>query len=61
MPDDGTLLREWAYVRLYASNAERVAALPAFMRHYNHDRPHSALRGQTPMAFLVNNLSVNHN
>jgi transposase InsO family protein len=57
---NGTLLREWAYVRLYASNAERLAALPAFLGHYNYERPHSALGGLAPMTFLVNNLSVNH-
>ena len=56
----GTLLREWAYVRIYVSNDERLAALPGFLDHYNQDRPHSALGGLTPMAFLVNNVSVNH-
>jgi transposase InsO family protein len=58
---NGTLLREWAYVRMYGSNAERLAALPVFLDHYNHRRPHSALDGLTPMAALVNNVSVNHN
>jgi transposase InsO family protein len=56
----GTLLREWAYVRLYTSNPERSAALPAFLDHYNRDRPHTALGGLTPMACLVNNVPVNH-
>ena len=55
-----TLLEEWAYVREYASNAERVAALAPWVDHYNHRRPHSALGGLTPMEFLVNNVSVNH-
>jgi transposase InsO family protein len=56
----GTLLREWAYVRLYGSNEERLAALPEFLDRYNHHRPHSALGGLPPMTHLVNNLSVNH-
>lgn len=55
-----TLLEEWAYVREYASNAERVAALAPWVDHYNHGRPHTALGGMTPMEFLVNNVSVNH-
>lgn len=55
-----TLLDEWAYAREYASNAERLAALPGFVQRYNHVRPHTALGGTTPMAFLVNNVSGNH-
>ena len=55
-----TLLDEWAYAREYASNAERLAALPGFVQRYNHVRPHTALGGLTPMAFLVNNVSGNH-
>ncbi len=57
---NGTLIREWAYVRLYATNAQRVAALQDFIDDYNHRRPHTALGGLTPMAALVNNVSVNH-
>jgi len=55
-----TLLDEWAYVRPFGSNNERLAALPAFADHYNNHRPHSALKGLTPMAALVNNVSGNH-
>jgi transposase InsO family protein len=55
-----TLLDEWAYVRPFGSNNERLAALPAFVDHYNNHRPHSALKGLTPMAALVNNVSGNH-
>jgi transposase InsO family protein len=44
-----TLLEEWAYVREYASNAERAAALAPWIDHYNHGRPHTALGGMTPM------------
>lgn len=45
-----TLQREWAYQRLYRSNAERVAALPSFLAEYNADRPHTALGGLAPLA-----------
>lgn len=44
-----TLQREWAYVRLYPSNAERLAALPRFLQEYNGDRPHTALGGLPPL------------
>ncbi len=47
-------------MRPYASNSERLAALPAFADHYNNHRPHTALQGLTPMAVLVNNVSRNH-
>jgi transposase InsO family protein len=55
-----TLLDEWAYARLYRSNAERCRAFARWLRLYNHRRPHTALDGLTPMAALVNNLSGNH-
>jgi transposase InsO family protein len=45
-----TLQREWAYVQLYRSNAERLAALPAFLDEYNGHRPHTALGGLVPLA-----------
>ena len=43
----GTLLSEWAYARPYASNAERLAALPVFVDFYNRLRPHTALGGRS--------------
>lgn len=49
---NGTLAREWAYVREYASEQERRAALTGWLNHYNHERPHSAL-GQRPPASRV--------
>ena len=55
-----TLLDEWAYVRPYDSNNQRLLALPDFVDRYNNNRPHSALKGLTPMASLVNNVSGNH-
>jgi transposase InsO family protein len=55
-----TMLAEWAYGRLYRTNDERLAALPAWVRHYNLERTHTALGGITPMEALVNNLHGNH-
>lgn len=43
-----TLQEEWAYARPYASETERVAAFPAFLHTYNHDRGHTALKGDSP-------------
>lgn len=45
-----TLLDEWAYVRLYRSNAERTRALDRFLHTYNHHRGHTALGGRTPIS-----------
>jgi transposase InsO family protein len=55
-----TLLEEWAYARLYHSNAERRRAFTRWLRFYNHRRPHTSLDGLTPMAVLVNNAHRNH-
>lgn len=45
----GTLAREWAYVRDYTSERERLEALADFLNFYNHQRPHAALGGQPPI------------
>ncbi len=55
----GTLVREWAYARPYRSNAERLAALPAFVDFYNQRRPHTALGGLSP-SVVVNNVRGDH-
>jgi transposase InsO family protein len=55
-----TLLDEWAYGRLYRSNTERCRAFARWLRLYNHQRPHTALGGLTPMTVLVNNVHGNH-
>ena len=51
-----TLADEWAYARLYTSDAERCAEYPRWLHTYNHHRGHSALGGQPP-ATRVPNLS----
>ena len=55
-----TLLAEWAYGRLYRSNAERLERLQPWVREYNTERTHTSLGGITPMEALVNNLRGNH-
>ncbi|MDQ0618566.1 transposase InsO family protein [Arthrobacter globiformis] len=44
------MLDEWAYARPYTSEAERVAAFPAWLHHYNHNRGHTSLKGCHPPA-----------
>lgn len=51
-----TLADEWAYARLYLSDAERCEEFPNWLHHYNHHRGHTALGGQPP-ATRVPNLS----
>ncbi len=55
-----TLAQERAYARLYRSNEERARALPRWLYHDNHRRPHTALGGLTPMQVLVNDVGGNH-
>lgn len=43
-----TMLEEWAYARAYRSEAERVAAFPAWLDYYNHRRGHTSLKGLAP-------------
>jgi transposase InsO family protein len=47
-----TMLEEWAYVRLYTSNAQRLRALDRWVGFYNRRRPHTALGGRPPIARL---------
>ena len=49
-----TLLAEWAYVRPYADNRQRTAALDDWLHLYNHHRAHTALGGRPPIS-RVNN------
>jgi transposase InsO family protein len=43
-----TLLREWAYRTPYRSSAGRTATLRAYLRFYNHRRPHASLGRRSP-------------
>jgi transposase InsO family protein len=43
-----TLLREWAYARPYRTSNQRTKRLAPWLRYYNRQRPHSALRGLPP-------------
>jgi len=54
-----TLLREWAYARLYTTSEERRTTLPTWNNHYNYPRPHGSLSHQPP-ATRLNNLLRNY-
>lgn len=43
-----TLTRQWAYAVAYPSSWRRAGALRPWLRHYNLERPHAALRYQPP-------------
>jgi transposase InsO family protein len=45
-----TLLRDWAYVRIYGSSSERTAQLGPWLERYNFRRPHGSLAKKTPAA-----------
>jgi transposase InsO family protein len=47
-----TMLREWAYVALYGSSADRAATLPSWLERYNTTRRHGALGHRPPIARL---------
>jgi transposase InsO family protein len=49
-----TLADEWAYTRLYRSDAERCDAFPAWLHTYNHHRGHTALGGLPPASRVPN-------
>jgi len=49
-----TMAREWAYGVIYRSHRERSRALPHWINHYNHGRPHSSIGGQPPISRVHN-------
>jgi transposase InsO family protein len=54
-----TMLREWAYGRLYGSSAERRHQLPGWLDRYNYRRKHGSL-GHRPPAAHLNELQGNN-
>jgi transposase InsO family protein len=49
-----TLANGWAFARFYPSEQARRAAMPAFIHHYNHHRPHTAIGKVAPITRLTN-------
>lgn len=54
-----TLLDEWAYARLWTSEAARARALDRWLHRYNHHRHHTAVGG--PPSTRVTNLAGHNN
>ena len=54
-----TLAEGWAFKKFYNSESARLAALPAWIHHYNHHRPHSAIGKRSPITKL-DNLAGHH-
>jgi transposase InsO family protein len=48
-----TLTNRWAYGAIYGDSAERTAALPGWLTHYNFKRRHGSLGHRPPAARLV--------
>lgn len=48
-----TLTNRWAYGAIYGSSAERTAALPGWLTHYNFNRRHGSLGHKSPAARLA--------
>jgi transposase InsO family protein len=48
-----TLTNRWAYGAVYGSSAERTAALPGWLDHYNFRRGHGSLGHRPPAARLA--------
>jgi transposase InsO family protein len=49
-----TMAREWGYGVTYTNHHSRAKALPYWIGHYNHRRPHSALAGKAPISRVRN-------
>jgi transposase InsO family protein len=54
-----TLLREWAYGRVYGSTSQRTQTLQGWLNHYNYKRPHGSL-GHKPPGSRLNNEARNY-
>jgi transposase InsO family protein len=55
-----TLADGWAFSRHYGSESTRRNALPGWLHHYNHHRPHTAI-GKVPPITRLTNLSGQYN
>ena len=57
-----TLTNRWAHGAIYGSSAERTAALPGWLTHYNFHRRHGSLAKRPPAARLaeLTNLTRNY-
>ena len=49
-----TMAHEWAYGLSYSSHRHRNQALPHWLHHYNHRRPHSAIGNRSPISRVHN-------
>jgi transposase InsO family protein len=49
-----TLADRWAFARYYPSETARRKALPGWLHHYNHHRPHTAIGNVPPITRLTN-------
>jgi len=49
-----TMADGWAFKRFYNSESARRNALPAWLHHYNHHRPHTAIGKVSPITRLTN-------
>jgi transposase InsO family protein len=49
-----TLADGWAFTRHYPSEQARRNALPAWLHHYNHHRPHTAIGNVPPITRTTN-------
>ena len=47
-----TLLREWAYFRVYRTSNERSDVLPIYLTHYNEHRLHGGIQYKPPISRL---------
>jgi transposase InsO family protein len=58
-----TLINRWAYGAIYGSSAERTAALPGWLTHYNFTRRHGSLGHKPPGTRLreLTNVTGNYN
>jgi transposase InsO family protein len=54
-----TLMGEWAYAEIYASDEDRAATYADWLHFYNHHRPHTGLDGLVP-ADRVHNVTGNY-